>query len=99
ASERAALVHRRTLADQWVVAATLESIASAAQREGVRAPAIAIIGAVAALHERLAWFERRPLAGLTVAVTRARAQASGLAAHLRELGAGGGGAAARKSSP
>ena len=88
ASEPAALVQRGTFADQRVVTATLESIASAAQREGVRAPAIAIVGAVAALHERLAWFERRPLAGLTVAVTRARAQASGLAAHLRELGAG-----------
>jgi uroporphyrinogen III methyltransferase/synthase len=87
ASEPAALVQRGTFADQRVVTATLESIASVAQREGVRAPAIAIIGAVATLHERLAWFDRRPLAGLTVAVTRARAQASGLAARLRELGA------------
>ena len=40
-----------------------------------------------ALRERLEWFERRPLSGVTVAVTRARAQASGLAAALRELGA------------
>ena len=88
ANEPAALVQRGTFPDQRVVVATLQSIASAAEREGVRAPAIAIIGAVAALHERLAWFDRRPLAGLTVAVTRARAQASGLAAALRELGAG-----------
>jgi uroporphyrinogen III methyltransferase/synthase len=88
ASEPAALVQRGTFADQRVVTATLESIASVAQRGGVQAPAIAIIGAVAALHERLAWFDRRPLAGLTVTVTRARAQASGLAAALRELGAG-----------
>jgi uroporphyrinogen III methyltransferase/synthase len=88
AGEPAALVQRGTFPDQRVVAATLQSIARAAEREGVRAPAIAIIGAVAALHERLAWFDRRPLAGLTVAVTRARAQASGLAAALRELGAG-----------
>ena len=35
----------------------------------------------------LAWLERRPLHGRTVAVTRARAQASPLAARLRELGA------------
>jgi uroporphyrinogen III methyltransferase / synthase len=87
-TEPAALVQRGTFADQRVVTATLESIAAAAERDGVRAPAIAIIGPVAALHERLAWFDRRPLAGLTVAVTRARAQASGLAAALRELGAG-----------
>ena len=87
ASEPAALVQRGTFADQRVVTATLQSLAAAAERERVRPPAIAIIGAVAALHERLAWFDRRSLAGLTVAVTRARAQASGLAARLRELGA------------
>ena len=40
-----------------------------------------------ALREDLAWLERRPLHGRTVAVTRARAQASPLAARLRELGA------------
>ena len=36
---------------------------------------------------QLAWLERRPLHGRTVAVTRARPQASALAARLRELGA------------
>jgi uroporphyrinogen III methyltransferase/synthase len=42
---------------------------------------------VATLHDELAWFEQRPLFGRTVAVTRARAQASGLAARLAALGA------------
>ena len=46
-----------------------------------------VVGPVAALRERLAWFEQRPLRGRRVAVTRARAQASGLAARLRQLGA------------
>jgi uroporphyrinogen III methyltransferase/synthase len=46
-----------------------------------------VVGPVAALRERLAWLEQRPLFGRTVAVTRARAQASPLAARLRELGA------------
>jgi uroporphyrinogen III methyltransferase/synthase len=58
-----------------------------AQDAGIRAPAVALFGPVAALRQNLAWFESRPLAGLTVAVTRARAQASGLAAHLMALGA------------
>ena len=44
---------------------------------------------VAALREQLAWLETRPLYGRTVAVTRARAQASALAARLRALGADG----------
>src|SRR5437588_341586 len=57
---------------------------------GVAAPAypgITVVGPVAGLHERLRWLERRPLFGLSVVVTRARAQASGLAARLAELGA------------
>jgi uroporphyrinogen III methyltransferase / synthase len=57
--------------------------------EGVRAPALIVVGPVVGLGEQLAWFspEARPLAGMSVAVTRARAQASGLADRLRGLGA------------
>src|SRR6185437_4307394 len=44
-------------------------------------------GAVAALREQLAWAESRPLHGRRIVVTRARAQASGLVARLRDLGA------------
>jgi len=86
-AEPAAVIERGTLASQRVLSGTLATIASLAASAGMRAPAIAIFGQVAALRERLAWFERRPLAGLSVAVTRARAQASGLAARLRALGA------------
>jgi uroporphyrinogen III methyltransferase/synthase len=85
--EPAAIVERGTLPDQRVVSGTLATIASRAATEDVRAPAIAVFGPVAALRDRLQWFERRPLAGVTVAVTRARAQASALAERLRALGA------------
>jgi uroporphyrinogen III methyltransferase/synthase len=53
----------------------------------VKPPSITVVGAVAALVDQLAWLGGRPLDGRTVAVTRARAQASGLASRLRELGA------------
>ena len=86
-SEPAAVIERGTLPGQRVVTGTLESIASVAERNGIRAPAISLFGPVAALRRQLAWFEKRPLAGRTVAVTRARAQASGLASTLRRLGA------------
>jgi len=86
-SEPAAVIQRGTLPDQRVVTGTLQSIAHDAADAGVRAPAISLVGPVAALRDELAWFESRPLAGMTVAVTRARAQASGLAATLRGLGA------------
>jgi uroporphyrinogen III methyltransferase/synthase len=88
AQEPAAVIQRGTLGDQRVVRATLATIADAARGAGVRPPSITLVGPVAALADELAWFEAlRPLAGRTVAVTRARAQASGLAARLRALGA------------
>jgi uroporphyrinogen III methyltransferase/synthase len=86
--EPAAVIERGTLARQRVVTGTLETIAADAAQAGLRAPAITVIGPVAALREQLQWAELRPLAGVTVAVTRAREQASGLASRLRALGAG-----------
>jgi uroporphyrinogen III methyltransferase/synthase len=85
--EPAALVQRGTFPDQRAVVATLGTLAEVAVAERITAPAIAIFGPVAAMRERLRWFEDRPLAGASIAVTRARAQASGLAARLRGLGA------------
>ncbi len=87
AAEPAAVVERGTLPDQRVVPGTLQTIAAVAAEAGIRAPALIVVGAVAGLRERLAWFESRPLAGLSVAVTRARAQVSGLAGRLAGLGA------------
>jgi uroporphyrinogen III methyltransferase / synthase len=83
----AAAVERGTMAGQRTVTATLGSLAAAVEREGVGAPALIVVGPVAARREQLAWLERRPLHGRRVVVTRARAQASGLAATLRGLGA------------
>jgi uroporphyrinogen III methyltransferase / synthase len=85
--EPAAAIERGTMAGQRTLAATLGTIAEAVEREGIGAPALIVVGPVAALRERLAWLERRPLHGRRVVVTRARAQASGLAATLRGLGA------------
>jgi uroporphyrinogen III methyltransferase/synthase len=83
----AAVIERGTMPEQRTVTATLATIAPRAGEEGVRAPAVAVLGPVVGLREQLAWFERRPLAGLTVAVTRARAQGSELASRLQALGA------------
>ncbi len=81
----AAVISCGTRPQQRTVVARLADIADAA--EGLPAPAITLVGAVAALGERLRWFEQRPLFGRRIAVTRARPQASGLAARLEELGA------------
>jgi uroporphyrinogen III methyltransferase/synthase len=85
--EPVAVVERGTLPGQRTLLATLGDVAERAAQQQLRAPAITLVGAVARLREDLAWLEARPLHGRTVAVTRARAQASALAARLRALGA------------
>ena len=87
ADQPAAVVERGTLPAQRAVSATLADIASQVAKDGLRAPAITVIGPAAGMRDTLAWLERRPLHGRRVAVTRARAQASGLVARLRALGA------------
>jgi uroporphyrinogen III methyltransferase/synthase len=87
ADEPVAVVERGTLPGQRTLLATLADVAERAAAERIRAPAITLVGDVARLRSDLAWLESRPLHGRTVAVTRARAQASALAARLRALGA------------
>jgi uroporphyrinogen III methyltransferase/synthase len=70
-----------TRPEQRSVRTTLGQLGAA----DVAPPATIVIGAVAALD--LAWFERRPLFGRRIVVTRAREQASGLVARLHALGA------------
>jgi uroporphyrinogen III methyltransferase / synthase len=86
-AQPAAAIERGTWPRQRTVAATLGTLAEAVERERVGAPALIVVGPVAARREELAWLERRPLHGRRIVVTRARAQASGLAARLRDLGA------------
>jgi uroporphyrinogen III methyltransferase/synthase len=85
--EPAAAIERGTMTGQRTVSATLGTVAETVEREQVKAPALIVIGQVARRREQLGWLERRPLHGRRVVVTRARAQASGLARTLRELGA------------
>jgi uroporphyrinogen III methyltransferase/synthase len=69
------------------VAGTLADLPDKVAAAGLKPPAVTIVGAVAGLRQELAWWERLPLAGRRVLVTRTRKQASALSAGLRELGA------------
>ncbi len=86
-SEPAAIVHAGTLPGQRTVTGTLGTIAQAARLADIGAPAITVVGAVAALAGELSWRRPHVLDGRTVAVTRARAQGSVLSRRLEELGA------------
>jgi uroporphyrinogen III methyltransferase/synthase len=87
ADEPVAIVERGTLPDQRTVSGTLATIAELAEAAAVKPPSVTIVGPVAALGDELAWLGRGPLGDTTVVVTRPKAQASGLAGSLRDLGA------------
>jgi len=87
AGEAAAAIERGTMGGQRTVVATLGTLAEKIEREGIGAPALIVVGPVVERRETLAWLERRPLHGRRIVVTRARAQASGLAKTLSNLGA------------
>jgi len=83
----AASISNGTLPAQRVVAATLGTIAAEAAAARLPTPIITVIGEVASLAGRTGWYVPGPLAGKTVVVTRARAQASQLRMMLETLGA------------
>jgi uroporphyrinogen III methyltransferase / synthase len=76
-----------TRADQETVTGTLATIARQIEAAGMKPPATIIIGEVVALHNKLNWFERLPLFGKRIVVTRAAEQAGELSSRLRSLGA------------
>jgi uroporphyrinogen III methyltransferase / synthase len=83
-----ACVRWGTVPEQRTVTGTLEDIADRVAEAGLRPPAIIVVGEVVALREAgLDWYERRPLFGRQVVVTRARTQAGELSAELESLGA------------
>ena len=83
-----ACVRWGTVPEQRTVTGALEDIADKVAKAGLKPPAIIVVGDVVALREvGLDWYERRPLFGRRVVVTRARAQAGELSAELEKLGA------------
>lgn len=76
-----------TTTHQRSLIGTLETIVELARQKGVKPPSIIVVGEVIALREKLDWFEKKPLFGKTVVVTRARSQASGLVLTLQKEGA------------
>ncbi|MDX9821606.1 MAG: uroporphyrinogen-III C-methyltransferase [Syntrophales bacterium] len=83
----AALIRWGTTPDQRTVTAPLGGIAEAAEQAGIQPPAILVVGDVVSLRERLNWFEKLPLFGRGIVVTRPEAQAEWLGALLAAEGA------------
>jgi uroporphyrinogen III methyltransferase/synthase len=76
-----------TRPDQETVIGTLATLPAIIAQRGMKPPATIVVGEVVRLREKLDWYERLPLFGKRMVVTRAREQADALASRLEALGA------------
>lgn len=83
----AAVIALASTGEQRRVQATLADLPDAARAAGLRAPAIIVIGSAVGHMPDRSWFERRPLFGKRVLVTRPRGQSAELIRRLELLGA------------
>lgn len=85
-STPAAAIQWGTRAEQRVVTSRLDDLPRRVQEAGLKSPAVLVIGAVTALRDALRWFDRKPLFGKRVLVTRPRHQARSTARLIRQRG-------------
>ena len=81
-----AIIQWGTRPEQRTLVGQLDTIAIEVQKQGFSNPSIIIVGEVVSLREKLQWFEKKPLFGQRVVVTRARHQASELSQAIEALG-------------
>lgn len=82
-----AVVRWASTPQQRSVVGTLATICDVVQQADIKPPALIIVGEVVKLRSTIDWFEKRPLFGRRIVVTRTREQASDLVAQLEEQGA------------
>ncbi len=82
-----ALIRWGTTSAQQTVTGTLADIVEKVKEAKLKPPALIVVGEVVSVRDELNWFERRPLFGRKIVITRAREQASEFSAELEELGA------------
>jgi uroporphyrinogen III methyltransferase/synthase len=83
----AAWIRGGTRPDQRTVVGSVADLADRVERAGFEPPAVVVVGQIVRRRDSLAWYERRPLLGRRIVVTRAAGSALGLAERLERLGA------------
>ncbi|MGH7897148.1 MAG: uroporphyrinogen-III C-methyltransferase [Candidatus Binatia bacterium] len=83
----AACIRAGTRPDQRVVVGVVGDLADRVERAGLEPPAVIVVGEVVRLRDHLLWYERRPLLGRRILVTRAAERAGDFIERLERLGA------------
>lgn len=83
----AAVLAKGTTARQERISATLGTLIECSGKRNIPTPAVIVVGGVCSLAEKFSWYEKRPLSGTRVLITRPRRQSSRLAGMLRQEGA------------
>ena len=83
----AALLMKGTTAKQRKIVATVSTLKEEVERQGAETPAIIVVGKVCRLSDKFEWYEKLPLAGKKILVTRPKELISVMSRKLREAGA------------
>ena len=83
----AACIRSGTRPDQRTVVGCVADLADRVEQAGFEPPAIVVVGEAVRRREALAWYERRPLFGRRIVVTRAMEDALSFSERLERLGA------------
>jgi uroporphyrinogen III methyltransferase/synthase len=82
-----AIIRWGTMPKQVTVSGRLDNIVEIVKKKGIRPPVVTVVGDVVRLKEKLNWFEKKPLFGRTVLVTRTLEQAASFCQILESYGA------------
>ncbi|NEU05167.1 uroporphyrinogen-III C-methyltransferase [Clostridium senegalense] len=81
-----AVVMRGTTSKQKKAVGTLENIKEKALENGLANPSIIVVGDVVKFHDKLNWFEKKPLFGKNICITRTKNQSREIREKLVDLG-------------
>lgn len=83
----AAILQKGTTARQKKIVATVSTLYEEVRRQGIATPAIIVVGKVCSLAKNFNWYEKLPLSGYKILVTRPKEAGTVLSEKLRDQGA------------
>lgn len=83
----AAILQKGTTSKQKRIVATISTLEQEVKKQGIETPAIIVVGKVCQLANDFSWYEKMPLAGKKILVTRPKEQRSTLSELLKSKGA------------